>query len=74
MPLSKFFVASPSTPMLAIDGALAVGRNLILTPGVYDLDQPIVVSRPGAVVLGLGLATLVPQHGNAAIIAVPTAG
>jgi hypothetical protein len=74
IPLSKFFVASPSTPILAIDGALAVGKNLILTPGVYNLDQPILVSRPGAVVLGLGLATLVPQHGNAAIVAVPNSG
>ncbi len=74
VPLSKFFVANPSTPILAIDGALAVGRNLILTPGVYNLDQPILVSRPGAVVLGLGLATLVPQHGNAAIVAVPNSG
>ncbi len=74
VPLSKFFVANPSTPILAIDGALAVGRNLILTPGVYNLDQPILVSRSGAVVLGLGLATLVPQHGNAAIVAVPNSG
>ena len=74
LPLSKFFVASPATPTLAIDGALAVGKDLILTPGVYHLDQPILVSRPGAVVLGLGLATLVPQHGNAAMIAVPNSG
>jgi hypothetical protein len=74
LPLSKFFVASPSTPILAIDGALAVGKDLILTPGVYDLNQPILVSRPGTVVLGLGFATLVPQHGNAAMIAVPNSG
>ena len=47
---------------------LALGQNLILTPGVYDLDQPIVVSRPNTVVLGLGFATLVPQQGNAAMI------
>jgi hypothetical protein len=68
IPLSKFFVASPSTPVLAIDLALALGKDLILTPGVYNLDQPIVVSRPDTVVLGLGFATLVPQHGNAAMI------
>jgi hypothetical protein len=74
VPLSEFFVASPSTPTLAINAALALGRNLILTPGVYDLDQPILVSRPGTVVLGLGLATLVPQYGNAAMIAVPNDG
>ena len=74
IPLSRFFVASPSTPVVAIDLALALGKNLILTPGVYDLDQPIVVSRPDTVILGLGFATLVPQHGNAAMIVVPNNG
>jgi hypothetical protein len=74
LPLSKFFIANPSTPVLAIDVALALGKDLILTPGVYDLNQPIVVSRPDTVVLGLGLATLVPQHGNATMIAVPNDG
>jgi hypothetical protein len=68
MPFSRFFVASPSTPVSAIDAALAHGKNLILAPGVYDLNQPIVVSRPDTVVLGLGFATLVPQHGNAAMV------
>ena len=46
----------------------------MLTPGVYDLDQPIVVTHPGTVVLGLGFATLVPQHGNAAMIVLPNDG
>src|SRR5580658_7110097 len=72
--LSKFFVANPGTPALAISAALALGKDLILTPGVYDLDQPIVVSRPDTVVLGLGFATLVPQDGNAAMIVVPNDG
>ena len=74
VPLSKFFVANPSTSVLAIDLALAAGRNLILTPGVYNLDQPILVSRPNTVVLGLGMATLVPQRGNAAMVVVPNTG
>src|SRR5580700_5108404 len=74
VPLSKFFVASPSTSVLAIDLALAAGRDLVLTPGVYDLNQPIVVSRPGTVVLGLGMATLVPQRGNAAMVVIPNTG
>src|ERR1017187_1763092 len=74
LPLSKFFVASPATPTLAISAALALGKNLILTPGVYNLNLPIVVSRPDTVVLGLGLATLVPKHGNAAMIVLPNRG
>jgi hypothetical protein len=74
LPLSKFFVASPATSIAAINGALLLGKDLILTPGVYNLSQPITVSRPGTVVLGLGLATLVPQRGNAALVVAPSHG
>ena len=37
--------------------------NLILTPGIYNLDQSIKVMRPDTVVLGLGFPTLIPQNG-----------
>jgi hypothetical protein len=67
IPISKFFIATPSTPVLAIDIALAFGRNLILTPGVYNLRAPILVTRPNTVVLGLGFPTLVPQNGTPAM-------
>jgi hypothetical protein len=74
IPLSSFFVANPGTPVGLIDAELLLGKNLILTPGVYDLNAPILVSRPGTVVLGQGFATLVPQNGNAAMIVVPNSG
>jgi hypothetical protein len=72
--LSTFFEAAPSTPTSTINAELARGRNLILTPGVYNLDRPIIVSRPDTVVLGLGFATLVPQQGNAAMLVLPNRG
>ncbi|MCW2893646.1 MAG: secreted protein, partial [Actinomycetia bacterium] len=74
LPLSSFFVANPGTPVAAIDLALLSGKNLILTPGVYNVSAPIVVSRPGTVVLGMGFATLVPQHGLAAMVVLPNTG
>jgi hypothetical protein len=74
IPLSRFFIASPGTPASAMTSAMARGLNLILTPGVYDLDQPIVVPHPDTVVLGLGMATLVPQHGTAAMLVVSNRG
>jgi len=74
LPLSSFFIANPDTPVPVIDVALALGKNLVLTPGVYDLSQPIVVSRPDTVVLGQGFATLVPQRGNAALVVLPNTG
>ena len=75
VPISKFFIATPSTPVLAIDAALALGKNLLLTPGVYDLKAPILVTRPNTIVLGLGFPTLVPQNGTAAmqVLGVPGA-
>ncbi len=67
LPLSSFFVASPSTSVREINTALATGQNLLLTPGVYQYDRSIDVKRPNTVVLALGDATLVPQAGDAAI-------
>jgi hypothetical protein len=67
IPIRRFFLANPHTPVWAINAALASGQNLILTPGVYDVRQPILVSRPGTIVMGLGFATLIPQDGSAAM-------
>jgi hypothetical protein len=74
IPLSTFFVASPSTPAHDMTAAMARGQNLILTPGVYNLDQPIVVTHPDTVVLGLGYATLIPQHGGPAMLVLQNTG
>ncbi|MGN6741972.1 MAG: adenylyl cyclase [Amnibacterium sp.] len=63
LPLSSFFVAHPGDSVAKIDSALAQGRNLLITPGVYDLAQSIAVKRADTVVLGLGLATLTAEHG-----------
>ncbi len=67
IPVSRFFVATPGTTAGRINGALASGQNLILTPGVYHLNQAIEVLRPDTIVLGLGLATLIPDRGYAAM-------
>ncbi len=67
LPLSSFFIAQPSNTVAEINSALASGESLILTPGVYQYSQPIVITNPNTVVLGMGFATLIPQAGNAAI-------
>jgi hypothetical protein len=63
IPISRFFIATPSTSVLDINFALLSGRNVIFTPGVYPLNLPVVVTRPDTVVLGLGFPTLSPQLG-----------
>jgi hypothetical protein len=64
--LDKFYVARSDRDTAAtINAALAEGKNLILTAGVYELDAPIKIENANTVVLGLGLATLRPTDDNA---------
>ena len=63
VPLSDFFIARPGDSVTEINQALARGRNLLLTPGVYDISRSIEVRRPDTVVLGLGQATLTAVGG-----------
>lgn len=65
--LSRFYVAQPGDSADTINQALGRGQHLLLTPGVYPLSSPILVTRPGTVVLGLGLATLQAVNGNSLI-------
>ena len=67
IPIERFFVARPADSAEKINSALRRGKDLILTPGVYHLDATIQVTRPDIVVLGLGMATLIPDEGNAAM-------
>ena len=63
IPINKFFVAQPTDSVAAMNRALSTGMNLILTPGVYNLDESINVTRPDTVVLGIGFPTLIPENG-----------
>jgi hypothetical protein len=68
IPIAQFYLAHPTRDNAAtINAQLAKGKNLLLTPGIYDLTEPIRVNRPDTVVLGLGFATLHPINGTAAI-------
>jgi hypothetical protein len=63
IPIEDFFVAKPNDSVQSINNALSLGKNLIFTPGVYDLDKTIKVKRADTIVLGLGLATLTTVDG-----------
>jgi hypothetical protein len=64
LPISSFFIATPSSTLSQINSALSSGKNLILTPGIYKYSGPIQVTNKNTVVLGLGYATLVSQGGQ----------
>lgn len=60
--LDSFLVAKPTTTAAAMNAALAAGKHLLLTPGIYRLDEPLHVTVPNTIVMGLGWATLVPPQ------------
>jgi hypothetical protein len=64
IPISQFFIARAGVDTAAtINAALGQGKHLLLTPGIYALDDTIRVNNPNTVVLGLGFATLRPNNG-----------
>jgi Ricin-type beta-trefoil lectin domain len=64
LPISDFFIATPGDTAAQINAALAAGQDLLFTPGVYQINGTINVTRADTVVLGLGLATLVSNGGD----------
>src|SRR6185436_12660425 len=67
IPISQFFIVRPGATAAEMNAALAAGQNLLITPGVYHLDQTLNVNNPNTVVLGLGLATLINDNGVVAM-------
>jgi hypothetical protein len=66
--IDQFYIAHAGTDTAAtINAALAGGKHLLLTPGVYDLNDTIRVTRANTIVLGLGFATLHPTTGAIAL-------
>lgn len=63
LPITQFFIVNPGTTAATINAALAQGRDLLFTPGVYHLSETIRVTRPNTVVLGIGYPTLIPDNG-----------
>jgi hypothetical protein len=74
IPINRFYVAQPADSAEKINLELLLGKDLILTPGIYNLDRAIIVPYPDTVVLGLGMPTLIPQNGNASMSVLSSRG
>lgn len=67
LPISQFYIVKPGTTAATINAQLAAGKDLLFTPGVFKLSDTLRITRPNTVVLGLGLATLMPTNGTQSI-------
>ncbi len=63
LPLSQFYIVKPGATAADMNNALAAGKSLLVTPGVYNINQTINVTQANTVILGLGLATFINTNG-----------
>ena len=68
LPFKSFYIVRQDVDDAnTMNTALKAGKNLLFTPGIYPLEESLRIDRPGTVVMGIGLATLVPVKGKSAI-------
>jgi hypothetical protein len=69
IPLTDFHLARPGTDDAgSLNSALAQGKHLLFTPGQYPLEKTITVTRPGTILLGIGLPALRPTTGEPCVL------
>lgn len=59
-----FYIAAPGVAASEVNRQLAKGKHVLFQPGLYELEEPLKVSRPGTIVMGLGWSTLIPAADN----------
>lgn len=75
LPIGQFYIAHPGTDNSgSINTALNLGFSLIFTPGIYQLTNSILVTRPDTIVFGLGYPTLVSANGHPVMVISDTNG
>jgi len=62
--LKSFYVVKPGTTAQEMNKQLNAGKHLLITPGMYKLSEPLHVTKPNTIILGLGFATLIPDQEN----------
>lgn len=63
--INDFYVAKATKDNAStINAALSQGKHILLTPGLYYAEAPIKVERENTIILGLGLATIIPSQNN----------
>ncbi len=65
--LDTFYIAKEGDSAATINAQLDSGKNVLFTPGIYYAEEPIRVTNPNTVVLGYGLATIIPSNNQAAM-------
>lgn len=68
IPLSEFYIATPDDLAATINEQIAAGKNIYFTPGIYYAQEPILVNEDNTILLGTGMASIIPANEEAAMI------
>lgn len=67
VPFERVYVASDRDTADDLNEMANHVNFMVLQPGIYNLDRPLVLKRDNMVVLGIGMPTLRSTNGNAVI-------
>mmetsp|Transcript_115621 Transcript_115621/g.367541 ORF Transcript_115621/g.367541 Transcript_115621/m.367541 type:complete len:648 (+) Transcript_115621:98-2041(+) len=73
IPFEQVYVTWPGDSASLINIRLSLGLHVVVTPGIYALDEPLRLSNPNQILLCLGIATLQSSNGNAVVSVLPGA-
>jgi hypothetical protein len=63
--LGNFYIARDDMDTeVTLNAALAKGKHILFSPGIYYLNAPLNITKPNTIVMGLGLATLCVTEQN----------
>ncbi len=62
-----YFARSDRDSADTVNAAIADGKSVVFTPGIYSFDKSVEVDENNTVLLGMGLATITPTAGNACL-------
>lgn len=66
--INDFYIANPNIDNAkSINKALKKRKHILFSPGIYSLDESLKIKRSETIMIGMGMATLVPEKGNKAI-------
>jgi len=69
IPITSFYIAHATSDTAdTLNVALKKGLHILFTPGVYKLTSALQVTYKNTILLGMGLATLAPTQGTAAVL------
>jgi len=68
IPLSEFYIAHPQDSAKTINEQLSAGKSIYFTPGTYHAEEVIQVNNANTILLGTGMASIIPDNESAAMV------